>query len=957
MSQQSFTPILHCLRRGASASRPGEASDRELLERYLRESDPGAFGAILARHGQRVFATCRRVLHRDADVEDAFQATFLVLLDKARSVRWEPSLGGWLTAVAHRVAVRTRCQAAKQASREAQCDMPEPTARPSDELLWREACAVLHEELDRLPDEFRLPLVLCYVEGLSRDEAAQSLGCSTDTVKGRLERGRARLRGRLERRGVSLSAGLLGACGSTGAEGAPAPDLIHATLRAVTAGKLSAPVGTLGATFLMRNKLKLLAVTVMTVGLVSAAGLWLCAAPSPTGLPRGGTDRVAEAAPEEADEPIVVTGRVLGVDGKPAAGAKLYVHHLKKEVPTSPDDIGAKEAGTAGPDGTFRVPVKIEPRFNRGYLIAHAPGAGVDFLEVNDKTPTKDVTFRLVKDEPITGKVVDTEGKPVVGVTLGVQAIYVPAEEKLDDYLAGWKKDWRETAGTPRKRLYLSLDGITGTSTTDKDGKFRLSGAGAERIAHVSIRGGGAANSVPYVITRSAFDARAHNEAATAQTPPELRIPGQPPTLFGPEFTFVVVLGRAVEGTITDAVTKKPVAGVSVMVHSGFGNGVMGRTDKDGRYRLEGLPQQKSYSVFATPTEGTAYLRRHTTTGAEPGTKPIRLDMEMYKGVMVSGQVIDKQTGRGVMAGIRFAPLPDNKFFAKPGFDGYKGDHTMASTDKDGRFTVATIPGRSVLMAQVHSGETIDGQHLNPYRPAQPEAEHKNLFRYDKDDGWMFTTASGGLEFLGIEHAVKVVDLKEDGGAVKVELFADRARTGKIDVRDGEGKPLTGVIVSGISGGWPTAYKLSGSTSTVYALDPEQPRRLMLLHLEKKIGGSVTVRGDEKEPVVVRLVPLGTVKGRFVEVDGGPLAGADISLNFQDRIGSELYRFMDLKGVGARTDKEGHFTLTGVVPGVKFGLQTRTGDTYYAGEPRIGQIEVEPGKTLDLGERKLKAQR
>src|SRR5947208_14330870 len=120
MSQNSLAPLVSCLRRAVDAARDGEATDRELLERYLADRDHGAFVVLLRRHGRRVFATCRRVLSREADVEDAFQATFLVLLNKARSVRWEPSLGGWLAAVAHRIAVRTRCQSAKRSRRETQ---------------------------------------------------------------------------------------------------------------------------------------------------------------------------------------------------------------------------------------------------------------------------------------------------------------------------------------------------------------------------------------------------------------------------------------------------------------------------------------------------------------------------------------------------------------------------------------------------------------------------------------------------------------------------------------------------------------------------------------------------------------------------------------------------------------------------------------------------------------------
>src|SRR5262249_17308915 len=123
---------------------------------------------------------------------------------------------------------------------------------------------------------------------------------------------------------------------------------------------------------------------------------------------------------------------------------------------------------------------------------------------------------------------------------------------------------------------------------------------------------------------------------------------------------------------------------------------------------------------------------------------------------------------------------------------------------------------------------------------------------------------------------------------------------------------------------------------------------------EKKLGGTVTLRGDEKEPVVVKLAPLGAVTSRFLEIDGSPLVGAEVSCSSNDRVTSELYRHLERTTTPAKTDQDGRFTLTGVVPGAPFNLQTRKGTAYYAGEPRIGQRQVEPGQTLDLGDRKLK---
>src|SRR4051794_317179 len=228
MKSEALRPLLTALRRPVDDRR---LSDRQLLQDYLDRGDETAFALLVRRHGPRVRAACRQVLADEADVDDAFQATFLVLLDKARSMQWRSCLGGWLFGVAHRVALRARARAAARHRHESR--VIRSTSIPEVDLSWREAVAVLHEELDRLPDRLRLPLLLCYLEGLSRDEAAQQLGWTPGTVKGCLERGRLRLRTRLARRGVTLTAGLLTVLGNSSAASTVPPRLVQTTLQAV----------------------------------------------------------------------------------------------------------------------------------------------------------------------------------------------------------------------------------------------------------------------------------------------------------------------------------------------------------------------------------------------------------------------------------------------------------------------------------------------------------------------------------------------------------------------------------------------------------------------------------------------------------------------------------------------------------------------------------------------------
>jgi RNA polymerase sigma factor (sigma-70 family) len=200
--------VLYHLRRVAGA--PGEcaASDRQLLERFALGREEAAFAALVQRHGPLVWGVCRRLLGNQHDAEDAFQAAFLVLARKAGSIAWRASVANWLYGVAYRVASRARAERQRRRAHERQAAWAAQTESPPTGA-WQELRQVLDEELRCLPDKYRAPMVLCYLEGKTRDEAAQQLGWTPARVKTRLERGRELLRGRLHRRGLTLSAALV----------------------------------------------------------------------------------------------------------------------------------------------------------------------------------------------------------------------------------------------------------------------------------------------------------------------------------------------------------------------------------------------------------------------------------------------------------------------------------------------------------------------------------------------------------------------------------------------------------------------------------------------------------------------------------------------------------------------------------------------------------------------------
>ncbi len=215
---------------GAALARGGDGmTDGQLLDGFVARRDEAAFAALVRRHGPMVLGVCRRVLRHAQDAEDAFQATFLVLARKAVAIGRRELLGNWLYGVAYRTALDARAAAARRRTRERQVDpMPEPPA-PDSAADWRDLGPLLDLELNRLPDKYRAPVVLCDLEGRTRRDVARQLGLPAGTLSGRLTTARGMLARRLARHGLALSAAALAAALSPGAASAGIPPALVAS--------------------------------------------------------------------------------------------------------------------------------------------------------------------------------------------------------------------------------------------------------------------------------------------------------------------------------------------------------------------------------------------------------------------------------------------------------------------------------------------------------------------------------------------------------------------------------------------------------------------------------------------------------------------------------------------------------------------------------------------------------
>ncbi|HTU23161.1 MAG TPA: sigma-70 family RNA polymerase sigma factor [Gemmataceae bacterium] len=339
--------VIRHLRAAALLQKRDGPTDGQLLEAFLTRGEEAAFEALLRRHGPMVLGVCRRVLRNVHDADDAFQATFLVLARKAASVKPRDLVGGWLYGVAYRTAMKARAMSAKRRAKEKQAaDSSRPEAAANE--TCEELVAELDHELNRLPDKYRVPVVLCELEGKGRKEVARLLGVPEGTLSWRLAHAKKLLANRLSRHKAALAVGTVTAVLSRQAVSAP---LLDATAKTVlTAGAVPAKVlalteGVLKAMLLTKLKISVcVAVLALLAGVGATGVVYRAAAQEPR---RART----EDAPAQARRPPADNLESL----------RLEIEALRRELRIMSERVNALEAEVHGQKGR-RVARDAEPR-------------------------------------------------------------------------------------------------------------------------------------------------------------------------------------------------------------------------------------------------------------------------------------------------------------------------------------------------------------------------------------------------------------------------------------------------------------------------------------------------------------------------------------------------------------------------------------------------------------------
>jgi RNA polymerase sigma factor (sigma-70 family) len=815
MAHGALQTLLKHVRHAAGDA--GPLSDAQLLDRYLARRDEAAFAALVRRHGGLVLAACRRALTDEADIEDAFQATFLVLLRKAATIRHRQALGGWLYRVAARAAGQARSAAESRRRREwraaSVAGVSDPGYSAAPDPSWREVCALLHAELDRLPVKLRLPLILCYLDGKARDEAARQLGWSLDTLRGRLERGRKLLRTRLNRRGVSLSTGLLAAVASdAAADGGALPHLVRLALAA--ASRPSQTVAALAAaatTLAVPGPAKLAIGVLLTAGL--CVGLWTAtprplSGAAPADEARTPAPKNSAAAPADPDDRRAVRGRVLTPDGKPAVNATIY----RLDFGSRGLKAAETKVATTGPDGRFEAPATDQCLF-----AAAAAGFAPDWFTPGDGDG--DPTLTLAPETPIRGRLIGLEGKPVRGAKVRVLAVTAPADGNLRGAYDAFRLNPEWTGEALPKRIGGGSAGTPAEATTDADGRFELTGLGRNRVVELRFEADGIEAAKVFVITAPDFDLNAVTPTAAEKTMSRF-LPDYRPAVYGPAFTHAAHPCHVITGAVTDAATGAPVAGVKVVGTAGptyrsdepdWSNSVQAVTDAAGRFRLSGLPKARRRFLHAEAGDNP-YLDQLIDVRDAEGLAPVPVAVKLHRCVVVEGRLTDAATGRPVKGEAHYAPMTDNEQLTTlPEARLYRGglftvhpSGTWSATDADGKFRLRVLHGPGVILARADTGRDpaarytparaaeADRQFLR--RPTPGAIEVGPKFRADDES---FNTADV-THPLRWENGYALINPGAGDDTVTCAIRFDPGRVVTGTVVRPDGGPVTGAMAVGV---------------------------------------------------------------------------------------------------------------------------------------------------------------
>ena len=430
--------------------------------------------------------------------------------------------------------------------------------------------------------------------------------------------------------------------------------------------------------------------------------------------------------------------------------------------------------------------------------------------------------------------------------------------------------------------------------------------------------------------------------------------------LYGPEPVFVVEPGKVIRGVVRDAGTGKPWPGVEVHCNANSAT-----TDAAGRYEIRGVHKDNSYWLEVYTDLSAGLFGQRVTVPDTDGYTPVAADIALTRftqASVITGRLIDVATGKGIRGDIHLAALADNASARMLRYHHY--DHSTP-TAEDGTFRIVTIPGPVLLMGGVDYEWSPKGQAYSSRKYKRATADPRYPQYFPADHPGAYASADGGFPDLQGSYC-KVLQI-EPGTTVKEDITLEPASTITIKLQDATGRPLVNTFVweeGRPSGGFADPIIRSGDFADPIRAETDswlaqgvaesgQPRRLVFYEPGKKLFATLTLKGDEKGPVVVRFRPCGVVRGTVVDGAGKPVSGVNVNLTYLEGNFLGVHAFVH----GADqvvTDAGGTFIIDEIIPGVEFQLWRRYASKRSGyGEALVDSEKVESGRTTDLGKLKL----
>lgn len=641
---------------------------------------------------------------------------------------------------------------------------------------------------------------------------------------------------------------------------------------------------------------------------------------------------------------VQVRGQVLKPDGSPASGATVRSAApvygdmrglLGERFETAMTEVVADEKGQfmitvdTKPYGDMPVlGTKWEDYWKYTVISATMPGFAGQFAKFKDVEESDDIALQLVEDTPIRGRIIGLEGQPISGVSVDIEDIWVPRADNLDAWLSAVENG--EPAWTAVKHLSRQCEprmlGVPETVTSDENGEFEINGVGRERCMAMHAHGNGIAFDSFEVVSRS-IDPLPWDETGSTDSPT---------IVYGARFTLTGRPSRTVTGTVTDAETGLPLAGVDVAVSMMSGKNIAKlwllptKANEQGAFRIVGMPKGNGNQLMVRPTDDQPYFMREIDVPDPDGMDPIAIDIQLHRGIWIEGNVVDKQSREPVAgARVHYLPLLTNKFADElPEFDrgNVDGQQARYQTDAEGKYRLVGLPGPAVIGV-----ESI-------HQSFQSGVGYKELTVPKDENSKRLQTYSNPI-VPGPQWPDSMIQIEPDEGTKKVQLDLELVPGPEISVSvfDESGQWLSGATLVSAN----QRIKLQKTPVDVVNLSPEESKVIVVHHKKRGLGivHHVTTAAIANGQLPLTARKCATITGRLVD-DGKPLPGIRVRPNIlpSGDFGSALPT--------VTTDTHGVFR-TELLPGCKYRLSLEGEPFKYATFEE--NLEVSTAERIDLG--------